>query len=56
MAGVPDRRRGALLLIGALLVLVGKSRLGKIRPPERTIRTTKETVAALKQRGGPSAS
>lgn len=43
----------ALLLIGAVLVLVGKSRLGKISPPERTIRTTKETVAALKQRGGP---
>ena len=42
---------GALLLIGLLLVVVGKSRLGKISPPERTIRTTKETVAALKQRG-----
>jgi uncharacterized membrane protein len=42
---------GALLLIGLLLVFVGKSRLGKIKPPERTIRTTKETVAALKQRG-----
>jgi hypothetical protein len=42
---------GALLLIGVLLVLFGKWRLGKIKPPERTIRTTKETVAALKQRG-----
>jgi hypothetical protein len=43
---------GALLLVGVLLVLFGKWRLGKIKPPERTIRTTKETVAALKQRGG----
>ncbi len=42
---------GALLLVGVLLVLFGKWRLGKIKPPERTIRTTKETVAALKQRG-----
>jgi hypothetical protein len=40
---------GALLLIGLLLALIGKSRLGKIGPPERTIRTSKETVAALKQ-------
>ena len=42
---------GALLLIGLLLALIGKSRLGKIGPPERTIRSSKETVAALKQRG-----
>jgi hypothetical protein len=42
---------GALLLVGLLLALFGKWRLGKIKPPERTIRTTKETVAALKQRG-----
>lgn len=46
---------GALLLVGVLLVLVGKSRLSKITPPERTIRTSKETVAALKQRRGPDA-
>jgi hypothetical protein len=46
---------GALLLLGVLLVLVGKSRLGKISPPERTIRTSKETVAALKQRRGSDA-
>jgi hypothetical protein len=39
----------ALLLIGALLALLGKMRLGKISPPERTIRSTKETVAALKR-------
>jgi hypothetical protein len=42
---------GVLLLVGGLLVLLGKARLGKIKPPERTIRTTKDTVAALKQRG-----
>jgi hypothetical protein len=46
---------GALLLIGLLLALIGKSRLGKISPPERTIRTSKETVAALKHRGPPDA-
>jgi Putative Actinobacterial Holin-X, holin superfamily III len=46
---------GALLLIGVLLGLIGKSRLGKIKPPERTIRTSKETVAALKQRRAPDA-
>jgi hypothetical protein len=39
----------ALLLIGVLLVLVGKRRLGKIGPPERTIKTSKETVATLKR-------
>jgi hypothetical protein len=39
---------GVLLVLGVLLALFGKSRLGKIKPPERTIRTTKETVAALK--------
>ena len=46
---------GALLLVGLLLALVGKARLGKITPPERTIRTSKETVAALKQRRAPEA-
>jgi hypothetical protein len=46
---------GALLLLGVLLVLVGRSRLSKISPPERTIRTSKETVAALKQRRAPGA-
>ena len=46
---------GALLLIGVLLVLIGKSRLGKIKPPERTIRTSKDTMAALKQRRAPDA-
>lgn len=46
----------ALLVLGLLVALVGKSRLGRIKPPERTIRTSKETVATLKQRGsGPGA-
>ena len=45
----------ALLLVGAVLVLVGRSRLSKISPPERTIRTSRETVAALKQRRAPDA-
>ena len=44
-----------LLLIGVILVLVGRSRLRKIKPPERTIRTSKETVAALTQRRPPDA-
>jgi Putative Actinobacterial Holin-X, holin superfamily III len=40
---------GALLLLALILAFIGKSRLGKITPPERTIRTSKATVAALKQ-------
>jgi hypothetical protein len=40
---------GALLVIGVLLALVGKSRFGKIGPPERTIASTKQTVATLKR-------
>ena len=40
---------GVLLLLGAVLALVGKSRLGKISPPERTIRSTKKTVDTLKR-------
>jgi hypothetical protein len=39
----------ALLVIGAVVALIGKLRLGKIGPPERTITTTKETVATLKR-------
>jgi Putative Actinobacterial Holin-X, holin superfamily III len=40
---------GALLVIGALLGVLGKSRLGRIGPPERTIASTKQTVATLKR-------
>lgn len=37
-----------LLLIAGLLALVGKSRVSKVGPPERAIRSTKETIAAVK--------
>ncbi len=39
----------ALLLIGAILVLIGRSRVRRIAPPEATIRTTKESVATLRR-------
>lgn len=39
---------GALLVLAGLLVLIGKSRFGKVRPPERTLRTTRETLAAVR--------
>lgn len=39
---------GVLLLVSAVLMLVGKSRLSRVGPPERTVRTSKETVQALK--------
>jgi hypothetical protein len=39
----------ALLLIGAILVLIGRSRVRRITPPEATIRTTKESVATLRR-------
>ena len=37
-----------LLLIAGILALVGKSRLGKLGPPERTIRNAQATIAAVK--------
>jgi hypothetical protein len=36
------------LAVAGILVLVGKRAVSKVGPPERTIRTSKETVAALK--------
>lgn len=42
---------GAYLLFAAILGLVGLSSVKKMGPPKRTLRTTKETVAALKNRG-----
>jgi hypothetical protein len=39
---------GVLLLLAALLALIGRARTRKIGPPERTIRTTKETIAAVR--------
>jgi uncharacterized membrane protein YqjE len=37
-----------LLIIAAILALVGRSRMRRLSPPERTIRTTKEAIAAVK--------
>jgi protein-S-isoprenylcysteine O-methyltransferase Ste14 len=36
------------LLLAAVLALVGKRQLKRVGPPQRTIETTKESVAALK--------
>jgi hypothetical protein len=38
----------ALLVIAGILALVGRSRIKKVAPPERTIRSTKEAIAAVK--------
>jgi Putative Actinobacterial Holin-X, holin superfamily III len=37
-----------LLLIAGILALIGRARLRRLKPPERTIRTTKEAIAAVK--------
>jgi len=37
-----------LLLLAGVLALIGKSRLGKLGPPERTIRNAQATIAAVK--------
>jgi hypothetical protein len=42
----------AFLLIAGVLVVVGRSQIGRITPPERTIRSTKETIAVVRNRGG----
>jgi hypothetical protein len=36
------------VLVAVVLVLMGRSRISKLGPPERTIRTTKDTIAAVK--------
>jgi hypothetical protein len=41
-----------LLLIAGVCVIIGRSQIGRIKPPERTIRSTKETIAAVRNRGG----
>lgn len=38
----------ALLLLAGLLALVGRSQIRKVRPPERAIRSTRQTIAAVK--------
>lgn len=37
-----------LLLLAGALALVGRSRVLRVGPPERTIRTTKQAIAAVK--------
>jgi hypothetical protein len=39
---------GALLLLTGLLVIVGIAMVRRIKPPERTIRSTKRTIAAVR--------
>ena len=43
---------GAYLLIAGILALVGKKVISKVGPPERTIRTSKETASFLKSPRG----
>lgn len=38
----------ALLLLAAVLGLVGYTRIKKVKPPERTIATSKQTIEAVK--------
>lgn len=38
----------ALLLIAGPLALIGRSRVKRVGPPERAIRTTRETIAAVR--------
>jgi len=39
---------GVLILLAVVLALVGKRAVGSVGPPERTIRTTKDTASFLK--------
>src|SRR4051812_26943515 len=41
-----------LLLVAGVLVLIGKRTIAKVGPPERTLRTSKDTVAFLKRPTG----
>jgi hypothetical protein len=38
----------ALLLLAGLLALIGRSRIGRLGPPERALRSTRRTIAAVK--------
>lgn len=40
-----------LLLVAALLAVIGRSRMRKVGPPERAIRSTRETIAAVRPGG-----
>jgi len=44
-----------LLLVAGVLAFVGKKAVAKVGPPERTIRTSKETAAFLKSPRSPDA-
>ena len=37
-----------LLVVAGVLALIGKKAVSKVGPPERTLRTSKDTVAFLK--------
>ncbi len=37
-----------VLLLAGLLALIGRSRVSRVGPPERAIRSTKQTIAAVK--------
>jgi hypothetical protein len=45
---------GTYLLLAGVLGVVGLAALKRVGPPERTVRTAKETVAVLKNRGKPA--
>ena len=40
-----------LLVLAGILALVGKGQIGRIKPPERTITSTKKTLAAVRGKG-----
>jgi protein-S-isoprenylcysteine O-methyltransferase Ste14 len=39
---------GVYLVVAGILALVGRRQVGRVKPPERTVRTGKETVAWAK--------
>ena len=41
-----------IVLVAGALAFDGKSQIGRIKPPERTIRSTKQTIATLQRKGG----
>ena len=43
---------GILLLVAGGLVLYGIRQFKRIKPPERAIRSTRETIAVVRNRGG----
>ena len=40
---------GVELLIALILALIGRSRISRMRPPERAIRTTRESLESLRR-------